>query len=82
MEVLENRVSELEQKHTTHKQLVHDTIENFRKWAAEASETDIYFDIEFYAKEVSSAREAYKSVWKRFKEAEAELEQYMELKES
>lgn len=78
MKVLEGRVEELKQKHDACEQNIHDTVKRFRKWAAEADETDIYYDVEYRIQSVVDARTTYKAVWKRLKEAEAELEKYKE----
>lgn len=78
LKVLEDRVEELQKKHKAHEQNIKDTIERFRKWAAETDDFDIYYDVEYRAKCIADARETYKAVWHRLKEAEAELEKYKE----
>lgn len=78
LKVLEERVAELQQKEQTHKKEVSRVIARFRNWAATADEFDIYYDVEYRAKDVASVRETYKAVWHELKKAEAELEEYKE----
>lgn len=78
LKVLEDRVAELSEKHETHKAGIDKAIARFRKWAEIAEDVDIYYDAEYMARRVVDARETYKSVWRRLKEAEAELETYKE----
>ena len=77
--VLMDRVEELRSKEQGHKQHISHIIADFKEWVAEASEFDIYYDAEYKAQQIAEARETYKAVWHRYKEAEAELERYREI---
>lgn len=78
LKVLEQRVEELKTKEANHKRHISVVIDEFRKWAAEADELEIYYNADFKAQRVVEARETYKAVWARFKKAESELEEYKE----
>ena len=78
VKVLEERVAELQQKHDTHRKNIDKTIAEFRKWAQESDDLDIYYDIEYRAEKVAKVRETYKAVWHELKKAEAELNKYKE----
>lgn len=78
LKVLEKRVEELRFKEQMHRKEIDNVIARFRDWANTAEDTLIYYNAEYEATKISQQRETYKSVWKAFKEAEAELEKYKE----
>lgn len=81
MGILESRVNELEQKAQYHRHNVSKAVETFKEWINTADEIDIIYDVECQARIVKDAKETYTSVWRRYREAEAELERYKEVAE-
>lgn len=78
LKVLEDRVTELQQKHDTHRKSIDKTIAEFRKWVNTTDDLYIYYDVEYKAEEIAKVRETYKAVWHELKRAEAELQNYKE----
>lgn len=76
LKVLKDRVDELKQKADTSEKAITETIAKFREWVASADDFDIYYNASCKATEVDDARETYKAVWAKYKEAEAELFRY------
>ena len=78
LKVLEDRVTELQQKYDAHRKNIDKTIAEFREWAKESDDLDLFYDIEYRAEKVAKVRETYKAVWHELKKAEAELQNYKE----
>ena len=81
LQVLEDRVAELEGKERTHRESITRAIKRFREWANDAEECDIFYDVDDKARLIADVRNTYKAVWAELVKARGELERYKDTME-